>query len=137
MPPIYDLPLETVEYIINSAYPSAPPTREARCKRNEFLLAVALVCRTWTPFTQQSLWLDVYLESDSILRFDAAGPGRYPVQRLDLETYRADTASVESVLRNVRGVHELLFDLGEFNLDWLCGVSFEGRLDCPTASLSS
>jgi hypothetical protein len=107
MPPIYDLPLETVEYIINSAYPSAPPTREARRERIQFLLAVALVCHAWTPFAQQGLWLDVYLGPYTISHFDAAGPGRYPVHRLDLQLYSAANREIEAVLCSVTGVHEL------------------------------
>jgi hypothetical protein len=131
---INDLPPETIERVVKLAYPVMSAGGRQGRERTRFLLAVALVCRDWTLLAQEALWLDVRLDSQSISSFFAAGLGRFPVRRLDLEAYQANIPSVKSVLRDVRGVCELALTGGYIDTEWICGDNFKGTLYGPTAS---
>jgi hypothetical protein len=123
---IHDLPLEIIGRIITIAYSSAPANWEARKERNRFLKATSLVCREWTPFAQEELWLDVYLNGKVLQSFVEAGAGRHATHCLLVECWRREK-SVQAVLHDVRGVRGLgLFDC-PISIDWLCGDNFKGR----------
>jgi hypothetical protein len=126
---IYDLPLETIGRIISIASSAAPANWWQRQERNRFLKATSLVCREWTPFAQEALWLDVELRGTQIESFVCAGPGRYPVRKLLVNSYDliGSEDSVEAVLRDVRGVRDLELSKGPVTMDWLCGDNYKGR----------
>jgi hypothetical protein len=131
MATIHDLPLEIIGRIIGIAYPTMSPGRMERKKRYGFLKATSLVCREWTPFAQQELWLDVFLYHKTTLSMMEAGAGRHPVQKLFVTSHvvfknRSENL-VQAVLRDVRGVRDLGLSDCPVSIDWLCGDNFKGR----------
>lgn len=133
MATIHDLPLEIIGRIISIAYPAPSANPSERQDRYRFLKATSLVCREWTPFAQEALWLDVALECSQIESFVGAGPGRYPVQKLLINSYDfiGSEDSVEAVLCDVRGVRDLGLSDCPISIDWLCGDNFKGRWARP------
>jgi hypothetical protein len=123
---IHDLPLEIIGRIITIAYsaPSANPSE--RRERYRFLKATSLVCREWTPFAQEALWLDVELFAKTVESFLEGGAGRHATHWLRVECWWREK-SVQAVLRDVRGVRELELCDCPVSMDWLCGDNFKGR----------
>jgi hypothetical protein len=127
MATIHDLPLETIGRIIAIAYSAAPANWKERKERNGFLKATSLVCREWTPFAQEELWIDVSLISTEIQRFVDAGAGRYPTLRLSFYSGGIGMdPSLEVMLRDVQGLRELKLDRCALSMDWLCGDNLKG-----------
>lgn len=132
MATIYDLPLETIGHIFSIAMPVSSCNSEERKERYRFLKAISLVCRSWTPLAQRALWLDVQvLGEEDFDRFLEAGPGRYPVHKLCIDSQTASEESVESILHDVRGVRELTQMSGVTRLEWLFGKNFKGTWMTP------
>jgi hypothetical protein len=124
---IHDLPLETIGRIIAIAHSAEPAHWEACKERYRFLNATSLVCREWTPFAQEALWLDVSLYGEQIQSFFEAGAGRHATHKLSVTYGSGKDDSVEAILRNVRGVRELELYYCTVSIDWLCGDNFKGR----------
>lgn len=129
MATIHDLPLETIGRIISIAYAATSGGWAIGRERNRYLKVTSLVCREWRPFAQRELWIDVSLAAKSIDSFLAADPGRYRVQALSIDCRGMgddSAASVEAVLRDVRGVRDLHLSDCSFGIERLCGSNFKG-----------
>jgi hypothetical protein len=123
---IHDLPPEIIGRIISIAYPALLVKSSERRERYGFLKATSLVCREWTPFAQAELWIDVYLGNQRIQSFLEAGPGRHATHKLSVYSGIRRDASLEGVLRDVRGVRNLQLSSCTVSMDWLCGDNFKG-----------
>jgi hypothetical protein len=124
---IHDLPLEVIGRIIAIAHVALPVSSNERRDRYRFLKATSLVCREWTPFAQEALWLDVSLCDQAIRRFFEAGAGRHATHKLSVNYGTGRDDSVGAVLRDVRGVRELRLTSCTASIDCLCGENFKGR----------
>jgi hypothetical protein len=127
---IHDLPLETIERVVNTAYSvtRAGGSAFAVSARTTFLLATSLVCRVWTPVAQRELYRNVCIgsKSSSYDSFVAAGPGRYTVETLVLNASGVSADVVSFVLSNVRGVTNLTLVYGQVGADCLNGDNLKG-----------
>jgi hypothetical protein len=124
---IHDLPLETIERVINIAHSALSLDARERKERRHFLLATSLVCREWTSLSQRALWIDVEVDIRSIKSFAAAGSGRHFVRRLVVAAKGlANARYVEWVLNEVRGVRDLKMKEVSIRAEWLCGPDWRG-----------
>jgi hypothetical protein len=133
MPDIHDLPLETIEHILTSAYPFDWYDYNGKRARRHFYLDTSLVCRDWTPFAQRALWRFVDVDEAGVtLLVESGGAGRYPIDKLVLHFVDSDTSlePLGTLLSSVRGVRDLKLERCSMDGSWLSGDNWRGKSRC-------